>query len=273
MRPAALSAVLLFMVVGVAHAAVPAISPGRPGAGVAEHDEVSEPFFAFVFAMTARDSLGTWTAADVTAFGAGRRPASVFPLADVLTTLSREAVPAGEQRPVRGVTNRRRWVIELVVERVEMPMPFRFLGYRPGKLSCRGPLVLNEWQPGTRQLVLADDPDLPPQRWTVTDLTIYQIASGWLILDVHAWLDRLLGSALDDGASEGFAVGRVDGELLAIGNSTNRSGRRLFGELDLRTGKMDGGNRPVVLAMSRHCRHWTRPADFDVSALWKAYGR
>ena len=273
MRPGAAALASLVLIAGAAVAAVPPGADGLLADGVDLRDEVNEPFFAFVFFMTAHDSLGTWTAADVMAFGEGRARSSAFPLADALLRMTREAVPEAEQRSARGVVCRRRWVLELVSERVEMPMPFRFLGYRPGKLSCRGPLVMHEWHPGRRQLVLADDPDREPQRWNVAGLTIYQIAAGWLILDVHAWLDRLLGGALDDGASEGFIVARVDGELVAAGNSTNRAGRRLYGELDLRSGKMDGDSRPLVLAMSRYGRHWTRPADFDVAALWAAYGR
>jgi hypothetical protein len=269
MLPGATAAVVLLMA-----ATAPAVSPGMDGllaGGVDLRDEVSEPFFAFVIFMTAHDSLGTWTAADVIAFGEGRRVSSAFPLATALTRLTREVVPEAEQVSRRGVVSRRRWIVELPSERVEMPMPFRFLGYRPGKLSCKGPLVMQEWRPGRRQLALADDPDREPYRWAVSGLTVYQITAGWVILDVHAWLDRMMGSALDDGASEGFVVARVSGQLVAVGNSTNRAGRRLYGELDLRTGNMDSDSRPLVLAMSRYARHWTRPPDFDVRALWAAY--
>jgi hypothetical protein len=232
-------------------------------------EQVRDPFFAFVISMTAHDSLGAWTAADLLAFADAWPEPSVFPLAEHLHSLTREVVPVGQRPRLRGAVCNRRWVLHLQADRVEVPMPMRILGYRPGKLSFQGPLVLAEWRLGERFLHLSHEGQ--DHEFLFQDLTIYQLTDGWLIMDVHAWLDRLLGKSLDDAAMEGFMVSRVDGQLVGVGNSAGRNGRRIFGELDFRSGEVQPHGRPLVLALSRYGRHWTRPPDFDARAIWAAY--
>lgn len=258
-RGAAMLALLL------AAGAVRAAGPDVPPA------EVREPLFAFVLEMTARDSLGTWTAADLLSFAAGRGQASAFPLTEHLESLTREAVPVRERPHLQGVFSRRRWVLRLRPALFELPLPYRFLGYRPGKLSCLAPLHLEEWRLGDRRLQLSGSAG--EHAFDLQDLTIYRISGGWLILDVHAWLDRLLGKALEDVALEGFVIGRLDGELVAVGNGAGRGGRRIYGELDLRSGELRSGGRPQALALSRHGRTWTRPPDHDHRAVWRDHRR
>lgn len=234
-------------------------------------EQVRDPFFAFVLAMTELDSLGTWSSADLMSFEAGWGRTSAFPLAGHIESLAREAIPDGEQQRLQGAMCDRRWVVRLKPPRVELPMPFSILGYRPGKLSVQGPLYLEEWRLGERQLDLI----LPDEvhSFDLRGLTVYRLASGWIIMDVHEWLDRLLGKLLEDAVMEGFIVARVAGELVGIGNSAGRRGRRLYGEIDFRTGRIETDGRPVVLAISRYCRSWTRPSGFDHRAVWKAYER
>lgn len=241
---------------------------------VSLQEQVGEPLFAFMLSMSGQDSIGTWTAADVIAFAEAWGERSAFPLRRHLDSLTREVILPGDRPRLHRAVSTRRWTVRLRPERVEVPMPFQFLGYRPGKLSFQGPIQFDEWRLGRRDLVLhRSGGDEPAQHWTVQALTIYQLTAGWIILDVHPWVDRLLGSALDDQASEGFTVGWVDGELIAVGNSTGRQGKRIYGEMDLRTGKLDGRSRPLALALSRYSRSWTRPPGHDVRAVWAAYGR
>lgn len=233
--------------------------------------QISEPFFAFIFIMTERDSLGLWSAADLLAFAEAWGQPSVFPIATHLESLAREAVFGDEVAPVRGVACARRWIIRLQPPRVDLPLPYSILGYRPGTLSCAGPLILHEWRLGDQQLNLtAAGHDY---EFSIGGMTVFQLVKGWLILDVDAWLDNLLGKSLDDSATEGFVVGRVEGDLVGVGNSVGRTGRRIFGELDFRTSKVENNGRPLALAMSRHSRAWMRPPGFDHQALWDAYTR
>ena len=234
-------------------------------------EQVREPLFAFVLMMTERDSLGSWTARDLQDFAASWGRDSVFPLARHITSLTRKIVPAGQRQRLGGAECARRWVVDVHPRWIDLPMPFSILGYRPGKLSFHGPLHLDEWRLGERRLHLASPEGA--RAWDVSGATIYRVVSGWLIMDVHEWLDRLLGSLLEDAVMEGFIVALADGQLIGIGNSAGRRGRRLFGEMDFRTGRIETAGRPLALALSRHGRAWTRPPEFDLRAVWEAYRR
>jgi hypothetical protein len=234
-------------------------------------EQVREPLFAFVLTMTEKDSLGTWTADDLHEFARDWDHPTVFPLLQHVESLTREDLPAVRQQRLAGAVCSRRWVIRLEPQQLEVPMPFSVLGYRPGKLSFQGPLCLQEWRLGRRRLNLVSPEG--SRALEVEGLTIYRLTEGWLILDVHDWLDHLLGNLLEDASMEGFIVGNAAGELVGIGNSAGRRGRRLFGELDFRTSKVQTAGRPLTQALSRFGRTWTRPSGFDHRAVWKAYRR
>jgi len=244
------------------------------GPGLAANTEllrqqVRDPLFAFVFTMTERDSLGAWTADDLAAFAAEWGEESVFPLAEHLAGLRREALPADEVHGRRGVRCRRRWVIDLEPAGFEMPMPYSILGYHPGKLSFRSPLVLNEWPVGARSIDITVEG--ATRRYHVTGLTVYQIDSGWIILDVDAWLDALLGSGADDAVMQGFTVGWVDGELVGVGSSSGRKGRRIYGELDFREGTVESHGRPVARGLSSEGRRWLPNRVNSPREIWDRY--
>jgi hypothetical protein len=231
-------------------------------------EQVRDPLFGFVFTMVEHDSLGTWRADDLLDFAAAWGEPSAFPLAEHLESLTREALPDGPQER-RGANCRRQWVVRLRPERLEIPMPYSILGYHPGKLSFDGPIVLREWPLGERSIhVSVED---VTRRYLATAVTVFEIAAGWIILDVDAWLDTLLGSAADDAAMRGFVVGWVDGELVGVGNSAGRKGRRILGELDFRSGEVANHGRPVARGLSSDARAWTSRRSYDPREIWRRY--
>ena len=148
-------------------------------------------------------------------------------------------------------------------------MPYSILGYHPGTLSFDGPLVLNEWSLGDRNVHVTIDG--VTRKYAARALTVLEITGGWIILDIDGWLDRLLGKAADDAVTDGFVVGWVEDELLGIGNSAGRDGRRIYGELDFRTGEIENHGRPVARGLSRYSRGWTRDDASDPQDIWRAY--
>lgn len=232
-------------------------------------DQVRDPLFGFVFTMVARDSVGHWTADDLLAFAEAWGEPSVFPLAEHLEGLSREPLPDGEVLAHEGVQCRRRWTVHLRPARLEIPMPYSILGYRPGKLSFDTPLVLHEWPVGPRDLEVSVDH--ATRRYQAEGITVFQIVSGWIILDVDAWLDTLLGKAADDALMQGFVIGWVDGELVGVGNSAGRRGRRILGELDFRSGEVKAHGRPVARGLSADARSWTGGTGKAIRSLWLRY--
>ncbi len=251
-----------------------AVRPHGSGAGLVPdpdllREQVRDPLFGFVFTRVEANEVGTWSAADVLAFAETWGEASVFPLAEQLESLTREELPADEILERDGVRCRYRWVIRLRTSNLEIPMPYSILGYHPGKLSFASPLVLNEWPLGPRSIDVTVEG--ATRRYRADALTVFEITDGWIILDVDAWLDKLLGKAADDALMQGFVVGWVDGELVGVGNSAGRRGRRILGELNFRSGEIESHGRPVAIGLSSDARAWMGSSGRQVRELWRRY--
>jgi hypothetical protein len=230
--------------------------------------QVVEPVFALVFGLVEADSLGVWTRADVEAFAADWARPSVFPL-EHLVSVRREALPPDRQVRRRGLVSDRIIIIELTVPRLDMPMPYNVLGYHPGTLSFGSPMVIREWRLGEQVLhVRADE---GTRRTTVEGLTVFQVTDGWAVLDVDAWLDRLLGKQLDDSVTLSFAAARTEGRILGVGSSVGREGRTIYGELDFRRGSVVTHGRPLAKALAAAARPFAVPDSGERLDAWGGY--
>jgi hypothetical protein len=254
--PTVLSLAILLALAGVAPAAdddprVPdlVLVPSRE----ALHEQVKEPFFAFVLSMVAADSIGTWTAADFDAFAASWGEKTVFPL-DHLRSISREVLPPEERKEHDGTQTRRRLTITMQEDRLEFPMPYSILGYHPGTLILKSPLVFDEWALGTRTVTVHVEG--AAKQYVVDAVTVFQFVDGATYLDVDAWIDSLLGDLIDDSWTVAFIVGWEKDKLLGMGISTGRKGRRILGELDFDTGELVAHDRPVVKGIASYVREW-----------------
>ncbi len=232
-------------------------------------EQVIEPLFAFVFLIVEADSLGTWTADDLATFADHWGHESAFPLADHLESLTREVIPEDAVLNHRGARCRRRWVVRLRPPLAEFPLPFSILGYHPGSLSIMTPLVLNEWQLGTRTIHVTVEGKT--RQYTADAITVWQAAGGWLILDVDGWLDRILGKGADDSVIQGFTACWLEGEMVGVGNSAGRKGRRIYGEFDFRTGEIENHGRPIARGLANYSSGWSRITDPEGAATWRAY--
>jgi hypothetical protein len=231
--------------------------------------QVREPVFALVFGLVEADSLGTWTRRDVEAFAAGWGRPSDFPL-EHLVAIRREALVPEEQVERRGLRCTRLITIELTAPRLEMPMPYSILGYHPGTLGFGSPLAIREWHLGDVELhVRADEGS---RRETVHGFTIFQVVSGWAVLDVDAWLDNLLGKNLDDSATLTFSAARAGGRIVGVGTSVGREGRSIYGELDFRRGTVANHGRPLARALSGAARAFAVPDSGDRLEAWRGFG-
>lgn len=230
--------------------------------------QVQEPVFAFVFAMVQADSLGAWTRADLEAFAADWVRPSDFPL-EYLASMKREVVPEEDRVTRRGTVCDRVITVELTTPHLDMPMPYSILGYHPGTLSFGSPLVIREWRLGEQTLHVRADEDT--RRIQVTGFTVFQIVSGWAVLDVDAWLDRLLGKNLDDSATLCFATGHAEGRILGVGINVGRQGRFIYGELDFRRGTVVTHGRPLARAVAGAARPYGTPDSGDRGDAWTAY--
>ena len=218
-------------------------------------EEIREPLFAFVLQMIRADSLGVWRSADIEAFIAERGGApSRLPLGR-LVSLSRDVMPDSLVRERRGARSIRRWILTLDAD-CDFPMPYAILGYHPGTLAVSRTIEVSEWPLGDLNLRAGEDGGVVMH--PLSDVTALGLERGYVVLDVDGWLDELLGKALDDTWTVGFALARAGDGWLGLGIGRGRGGRRIFGAFDFAEDKVRPHGEPREQALSRFCRGYVR---------------
>ncbi len=245
---------------GAAAAAAPLDPPEpaaeAPGAGVAGAPHIiSDPLYELLIDIAEGDSLGAWSQADLRARieRTGRR--SKLPYELIEKIVRRPALPA-EAETRRGAQVSRVWEITLT-HAVRMPMPYSFLGYHPGSLLASRRFIASEWRLGPRTLYMARGNTVT--RYEAEGTLVFRLDEGYIALDVDAWLDKLLGSLLDDFYTDGFAICRCWGRLWESSLLTTRDGRPDYGEFDLERNRIVEDTDRISLALGLLTRPWVAP--------------
>lgn len=233
-------------------------------AGQAEGPEIREPFFEFLLGMAVNDSLGIWTGDELRAFAGSADRESRFPL-DAVVSLQRERPDFAAAHKYRGAIVRAVWTVEME-EAQDRPMPYSILGYHPGSLRVGRVMVLSEMAPTVVDIsYMEDKKEVTCQ---LTDVRIFPLERGHVVLDADGFLDALLGSGLDDAWTLGFVVGREEGKLFGLGVSLGRKGRNIFGEFDFTEDKVLVHGRPPMAGLSRASRRWLNTDDGNLPEPW-----
>ena len=226
--------------------------------------EIREPFFEFLIGMAESDSVGLWTGEELRAHAADSGRESRFPLEDVVF-LERARPDRQAAGKYAGTMVRAVWTIELTGKQ-DRPMPYSILGYHPGSLRIGAVLVLSELGPADLEIRYLDG-DEPTTR-LFTEVRIFPLEQGHVILDADGFLDALLGAGLDDAWTLGFVIGREDGKLVGLGVSLGRKGRHIFGEFDFSRDKVLTHGRPPMAALSRASRRWLNVESGNLPEPW-----
>ena len=208
--------------------------------------EIQEPFFALILQWAADDSLGTWTGAEFLDFAEDLGRPSRFPL-EKMITFSRRRPSAEDSAAWPGVEIKAIWEVQLNGPQ-DPPMPYSIFGYHPGTLRVSDRLQLSEIHLGDRIFRSTDGLS------SVTEIQVFRLDQGSVVLDVDGWLDGLMGAKLDDAAVVGFVAAREQGKLISLAVSLGKEGRHIFGEFDLRNDKVLPNGRAIVSALSSACR-------------------
>lgn len=226
--------------------------------------EIREPFFEFLLGMAERDSVGRWTGEELRTHAAASARESRFPLEEVVS-LTRARPDSHSVGKYEGATVRAIWTLVLN-GRQDRPMPYSILGYHPGSLRIGGVLVLSELGPNDLEITYEKDGERVTR--LLTEVRIFALEQGHIVLDADGFLDALLGAALDDAWTLGFVTGREGGKLVGLGVSLGRKGRRIFGEFDFTQDKILVHGRPPMAALSRVSRRWLNVAAGNLPEPW-----
>jgi hypothetical protein len=235
------------------------------GAGVQDEPEIRDPLLEFLIEITRHDSLGIWSNQQLRDYEARSGRTSRLPLTHI-RSIERRPASSKESERRRGVRVGRIWRLVLDQD-LRLPMPYSILGYHPGNLFISSELVFSEWRLGAPNIhVVAGDTVrvMPSQQ-----MTAYRLDRGWVILDVAALIDRLLGGKLDDSWTVGFATCRIEGRLYGLGLGLSRGMRKFYGEMDFQQDKILTHGGAVANAISCHVRPWMDPPPGSPERAWE----
>ncbi len=238
--------------------------PEEKSALATEGPEIREPFFAFLLGMVEADSLGQWTGAELRAAAEDAGRPSRFPL-DQVVSLSRSRPDSVSARRYTGARVQANWRIVLAEDQ-DRPMPYSIMGYHPGSLLIGGELVLAELAAIDLDLAWGGGEDR--QSEIVTEVRIFALEKGHVVLDADGWLDALLGAGLDDSWTVGFVTGREQGRLMGLGVSLGRKGRHIYGEFDFANDEVLTHGRELASALSRMSRSWLSTESGHLPVPW-----
>jgi hypothetical protein len=103
----------------------------------------------------------------------------------------------------------------------------------------------------------------------VTNIRVLRLDTGWLVLDVDAWLDALLGGLLDDYWTSGFVLARYEGRPCEVTLLVNRDGGDDYGEFDLGHDRIVAHPEAVARGLSRLARPWVAPPLGSTRVPWR----
>lgn len=150
---------------------------------------VKDPVFAILVGLVQTELFGTLDREHLAQELEMRKAKSPLPYRE-LRTLTRLPVMEGSSA-------------EITVDfdhDIDLPIPYSILGYHPGGFKATQTCVFHEWILGTIKFQHAykEGGVVKTREVTVDDAHLFALSQGTITIDVDAWVDRLLGGALDD---------------------------------------------------------------------------
>ncbi len=138
------------------------------------------------------------------------------------------------------------------VDRLELPIPYSILGYRPGKVVGSKTVLFRELPLG--DFIFRLDGEDGQSRERFHDVRVFAICDGVVRIDIAGWVDRLAGGRLDDTRVTGLALFEHRGERYGMAFGYNRAWEGRSGALSLQENKIRFPNPRVMRKAARKLR-------------------
>jgi hypothetical protein len=181
-------------------------------------EDITDPLFATMLGVIDANCFGEVAQSEldsiVNANGGSKLPYEVF------AVMSREPALGGPDS----------YVVITLTEPVDRPIPYSLLGYNPGSIRSSGEIHFLHFDVGERRyLVELDDEE---REIVIESAQLFVIVEGFMEMDFDGWLDRILGSKLDDMEVRAFLTFWWEGQRYSLGMGLSNKGRGKTGAFD-----------------------------------------
>ena len=186
---------------------------------------VTDPVFAYLVGLIDADLHGTVD--EEILQGAVERAGteSNLPYRE-LETLSRTPIDGFQKSTVEAIFD----------APLRLPIPYSILGYHPGSVRGSREVLFREYDLGSFSFHVGKSPDEKLVR--LTNVRLFGLLEGEMRIDIHGWIDRLLGGRLDDTRITGLVLFGHKGERWGMAIGYNREWKGRSGVLSLRENKI-----------------------------------
>ena len=194
-----------------------------PGAEVClPETEVKDRFYSYLIGLIESDTYGVLTSERISEILSGYRGKTSIPFEKILE-IRREPRSDGKANYVSISFN----------GILKAPVPYSILGYHPGSVIASQKVDFFEWHYPRRVIWLSHKKKLE-----LRDVYIFGIYNGWAVVDIDAWIDKLLGGLLDDTRLVVLALFKYNGDWHGLAAGYGRSGEGRSGIFNFRKNKI-----------------------------------
>jgi hypothetical protein len=185
-------------------------------------DQVKDRFFAYLIALAQADAYGNLDSGQIGGVLGEFLGRTSVPF-ELITGIERRPADGGDPGTVR-ISFR---------ERLKTPVPYSILGYHPGSVWADTTVRFYEYYMPRRVVWLSKESQV-----TLTDIHVFAVYEGWAVVDIDAWVDKILGGRLDDTWIIVLALFKYEGDWHGIAAGYGPSGEGRSGVFNFRTDKI-----------------------------------
>lgn len=208
---------------GTAPGDQPAPAGEIPGEEISiPESQVTDRFYGYLIGLVDANACGVVDGAQLERVLKDKLGKTAIPF-ETIDEIKRECAPGSA---VRDVT------INFKKD-LDTPVPYSILGYHPGSVAASQTVKFLEWHMPSQKISASKE-----QTLDLSQIFIFGVYEGWAVVDIDAWVDKILGGFLDDTRIVTVALFKYKGDWHGLAAGYGRSGEGRSGIFNFRTNKI-----------------------------------
>jgi hypothetical protein len=182
-------------------------------------DEVKDRFFAYLIGLAEADAYGELRSEDLDEALREFAGKTRVPF-NLITDIQRRPGEPGKPD-----------VVSIsFLDMLKTPVPYSILGYHPGSVVADTAVSFYEYYLPKKSVWLAKNSQV-----TLTQIHVFAVYEGWVVVDIDAWVDKILGGRLDDTWLTVLGLFKYEGDWHGIAAGYGPSGEGRSGVFNFKT--------------------------------------